>query len=42
MFFRYRGYNRMLVQDPYEDLENMWNRELLEVDDDALFDRANA
>ncbi len=42
MFYRDRGYNRLMVQDPYEDLDSMRQRELLEVGDDALLDRANA
>ena len=39
MFFRYRGYNRLLVDDPYETIEDMYNRDLLEVNDDAILDR---
>ncbi|MFP4118156.1 MAG: hypothetical protein ACLFTR_04495 [Candidatus Woesearchaeota archaeon] len=41
MYFRDRGYNRLLVKDPYEDIESLWRRELLEVNDDEQFDRAD-
>lgn len=41
MFFRDRGYNRLIVKDPYEDIRSLWERNLLEVNDYALFDRTN-
>ncbi len=31
MYYRYRGYNRLLVEDPYEDIESIARKNPLEV-----------